>query len=274
MSSTEQERLQQNLSAIVDKLRDANRSLNGRLLLLRGYTPRDVYDVTFSNLDHDACNKLSRQCRESDDQLDEDDLSLVYGEVQYESFQNVLDRGLEGIASVHSPTFYDLGSGVGRAIILAALSCKFGKVCGIELMTGLHGEAQQRVAQYRVLSNICAEHACPIPQPPVSLVEGDIFKKDWSDGNLVFCNCTMFSDGMLDQLGSCAEKLKKGSLFISTTHILRSAVFDLVDTQVFDMSWGTATVYFHRKKPIGKWLGKILGGKTPRATNTNQTNRY
>lgn len=42
-----------------------------------------------------------------------------------------------------------------------------------------------------------------------------------------------------------AEKLKQGAYFLSTSHVLQSALFEVVKSYNFKMSWGTATLFIH-----------------------------
>lgn len=45
-----------------------------------------------------------------------------------------------------------------------------------------------------------------------------------------------------------AEKLKQGAFFLSTSHVLQSALFEVVKSLNFKMSWGTATLYVHVRR--------------------------
>lgn len=39
--------------------------------------------------------------------------------------------------------------------------------------------------------------------------------------------------------------MKQGAFFLSTSHVLQTALFEVVKTIQFKMSWGTATLYIH-----------------------------
>ena len=62
----------------------------------------------------------------------------------------------------HEYTFLDIGSGKGRALLLAAAQ-GFRRVVGVEIAPELHATAQQNVAKWR------AQH----PEPPIDLYLGD-----------------------------------------------------------------------------------------------------
>jgi Histone methylation protein DOT1 len=54
------------------------------------------------------------------------DKSLIYGEVDYMSFARILRK----LAPAAGSTFYDLGSGTGRAVFVARISQDFSKCIG------------------------------------------------------------------------------------------------------------------------------------------------
>ena len=51
----------------------------------------------------------------------------------------------------------------------------------------------------------------------IRFYEGDAVKIGWYDADVVFCNSTCFPDSLLRDLASRANKLRPGTLFITTT---------------------------------------------------------
>jgi hypothetical protein len=47
-------------------------------------------------------------------------------------------------------------------------------------------------------------------------------------------------------------------------------MFEVVETQQHVMTWGSATVYIQRKKPMAKWAARIAGGNTHGARTTQR----
>lgn len=78
-------------------------------------------------------------------------------------------------ASLRGATFIDMGSGKGRAVMLATLY-PFGKVVGVELSPELHAIASTNLAAY---THHSPQHA------PVELVQGDAAAYAFPDGPLV-----------------------------------------------------------------------------------------
>lgn len=58
--------------------------------------------------------------------------------------------------------------------------------------------------------------------------------------NLCVCVYREWAD-----ISLAAEKLKQGAFFLSTSHVLKSALFEVVKSLNFKMSWGSATLYVH-----------------------------
>lgn len=119
----------------------------------------------------------------------------------------------------------------------------------------------------------CAEkrkRALEIIKPPlvktdIDFISGSVFTTKWEDGDLVFCHGTCFSDQDWAKVSIAAEKLKQGAFFVSTTHVLRTGLFEVVKSLNFPMSWGSAIVYIHRRRKIGRWAAQMLrGGRSTR----------
>jgi len=166
--------------------------------------------------------------------------SLIYGEVEFQSFARVLRK----IMPAPGGKFYDLGSGTGKAVFVARFLHDFDSCVGIEILEGLHEAGEEVVQRYD-------EHfrkylACSSPGD-VKLVKGSVMKEDWSDGDLVFANSTCFDDELMDGVSFKAEALKPGAFVVTFTKGLTSNAFEIMERKRYKMSWGPATVYIHRR---------------------------
>ena len=74
-----------------------------------------------------------------------DQKTLVYGEVDFHSFCEVLSS----IMPPAGGTFYDLGSGTGRAIFVAAFVQDFVRLVGIEILDGLYEASTEVLDRFR-----------------------------------------------------------------------------------------------------------------------------
>ncbi|GIW66924.1 MAG: methyltransferase [Candidatus Parcubacteria bacterium] len=165
------------------------------------------------------------------------DKSFVYGEIVPESFCEILEK-----ANTNENTiFYDLGSGVGKAVILAKLIFNVKKSIGIEYLESLIQASQ---TAYNKLKNFIF-----LNDGSVIFINNDIFNFDFSDGDLIFINSTCFSDEQLDILTKLSLKLKSGSkLIVLTKKINDCENFNLLLENQYPFSWGSATVRIYQRR--------------------------
>lgn len=66
------------------------------------------------------------------------------------------------------------------------------------------------------------------------------------------CTCREWS-----QISLSAESMKQGAFFLSMSHVLQTALFEVVKTLQFKMSWGTATLYIH-VRDTDPWMWRVV----------------
>jgi len=130
------------------------------------------------------------------------DNSALYGEIPPASFAELLRR----LAVRPDIRFYDLGSGTGKLVALAALMGF--EATGIELEPGRH---QRALAARAALVRRGALKRGGSPQ----LVQGSILEHDFSDADLVFADSVAFSPEMMETLARSAAKMKPGTRVVS-----------------------------------------------------------
>jgi SAM-dependent methyltransferase len=166
---------------------------------------------------------------------------VVYGEVVMPAmaaiFHKLNQRGLLTEGGV----FYDLGSGIGKAVIAAALLHPFSKCTGIELLKNLHAlsvKLQKKFLKSTAnTKNICHN---------IEFVNGDIFLVDWSDASCFFANSTCFDSETMSKL--CHSPLKPGTIGITTSKRLHKSQWRLLELFHLRMSWGQASIFLHTKR--------------------------
>jgi hypothetical protein len=106
---------------------------HSRDVTLKGIARRKLMETLFSDVDSEAAAFTDRAGVRLDDS------SFTYGDVDYCSFQNLLKT----INLTDGLIFYDLGSGIGKAIIAAAFSeIHFQRCIGIESLPSLAALSQ------------------------------------------------------------------------------------------------------------------------------------
>lgn len=169
------------------------------------------------------------------------DKSLTYGEVVPESFHTIISQ----IEPKEGEIFYDLGSGTGKAVILASLFFRFSKVFGLEKLEDLWKCSRD------VLQRFETEFKGLLPKDAqtsiIDFINEDFLEYDFSDADIVFTHSTCFSEELMENVKRRLERLKKGARVITATKTLDSGLFTLIKQEEYQFSWGRATVYFYTK---------------------------
>ena len=176
------------------------------------------------------------------------DGGMIYGELKrYE-----LDNYFDAVAPLlrRDGAMYDLGSGLGKVVMSAALSLPFERCVGVELLGYRHRMAQQRLDQLLTLreqalqslpARPAAGMALQLPsgkhapvshllnlERRISLIEQDMFETDLGDASLVFIYSTCFGPLMPALAERLAQVLPEHALVSTTTYQLRHPAFRLV----------------------------------------------
>lgn len=150
---------------------------------------------------------LSRQAR-----VHHDDLDYIYGEINFISFIALLS-----LAKPNSETiFYDLGSGIGKAVIACALVYPVQKATGIELLPILHHAAHNRAAQLALIP--AYEHLAT----KIQFINTDFFTVCLEDATFIFVNSTAFFGLTWQRLSHLIEQLPNLQTVITTSKPLLS----------------------------------------------------
>lgn len=135
--------------------------------------------------------------------------TFCYNEVFPFAFLQLLIR-LEdyGIEFGEEPHFVDLGSGVGKTLVVASLLNKFKRVIGIEIVPGLFRKGQDIVKKFN------SYYRTPMDQSDIELWLGDGTNMDWSFASLVYIQATNFDEIMMNRISEMADRLAPGSVVI------------------------------------------------------------
>ena len=221
-------------------------SYKNELLQLVRREVEAICNEVFDDCDFDAGKEASNAEREERGGNFKN-RSLNYGEIEYKAFLEIL-RQLEKFGvDPAGKTFYDLGSGTGKALVCARLAADFGKVAGVEVLTTLVEKAAVAVDRFhtRYLEDlVCAT--------PIEQCEGSLMTHKWGDGDVIFCNSTAFDRELMGNMSrKAAACMKKGAIFITFTKALHDydakKCFEELERTRMKMSWGPATVIYHRK---------------------------
>ena len=184
----------------------------------------------------------------ADDELAQwlvDDGRLIYGEFTQQELDNYF-AALQPYLPAQGH-FIDLGSGLGKVVLSAALALPGMRCMGVELLGFRHEMAQARLAA--VLAAGMAEDAAAAGEVAgrVRLLRQDMFEADVSDATLVFIYSTCFAPLMERLAGKLARELPPGALVTTTTVPLRHAAFELLQQFAAPgVAWTTVFLYRRR----------------------------
>lgn len=158
--------------------------------------------------------------------------NLTYGEIDFDGFLQLLYEVPE---ITKRRVFYDLGSGVGKVVVAAALLGNFIEVNGIEIVPPLHEQAVMAANHCRALKNL----------PSINFFQGDFLQGDYTRADLVFTHSTCFSQSLMYALEEALSVLSPGVIVLTVSQSLPK--MEIIKVQKYPFKWGLGTVYFHKK---------------------------
>lgn len=182
---------------------------------------------------------LSHQAR---NRLGTEDRSLTYGEVMAEGFLEVLDKA----APRAGETFYDLGSGTGRAVFLAAMAHPFGRLVGIEFLDTLHQAAVAVSARFD--AEVRPHLSAPRKDAAIELRGGDFLEADLSDAGVIFMQSNCFEPPLMKALVKKFEAVPAGVRILALGQFLNAPHLDLEETGPCELGWGSSFFALYRRR--------------------------
>ena len=159
----------------------------------------------------------------------------VYGEILYDSLEVLLDTLRVGSTDV----FYDLGSGVGKAVMQVALNTDAKKVVGLELSANRMDRAFEAKERLIALGYTKAAEK-------LELKEQDFLEASIDDATIIFLCSTCFPDDMMEKLTEKITGLDKPVKIITLRRINDPQV-QLIHEYKLPMSWSEGSpVYIYK----------------------------
>ena len=194
----------------------------------------DEHERVFQQLYHHANGfLLSQQARQKSDSLD-----YVYGEIKLLPF-----LALFSLAQPDEQTvFYDLGCGVGKAVLACAMVYPINKSVGIEILPQLYFNACRQVDYLAQLPNY-AEQA-----KKIEFILGDFLEVNLDEATIIFINSTSFFGPTWEKICARIEQLPQLKIVITTSKTLPGKHFKVILQTQIEMSWGVVFAYIHARK--------------------------
>jgi SAM-dependent methyltransferase len=212
------------------------------LLYEKGWQGTFHYDKCFKVLNklYEGINTTKISLEEREDKKIQDG-TYTYGEVMPYSLAKILELAQPKPGEV----FYDLGSGGGKAIFVAALLYDFAKVCGIEKLSGLYQLSVQLLDRLNNLPEY--KEYFPNKKLNIQFIQDDFRNQDISDADIVFISATCFMGELWDAIVAKLGNLKPGTRIILGSKRLQAGAYQLLHSDLHLMSWGMNSVNIYRK---------------------------
>ena len=150
--------------------------------------------------------------------------AMTYGELTIEGFNTILDF-LKEKKMKNSMSLVDLGSGMGKVPIMAAHYGKAEKAMGIELAKERHDIAEKMLKELPELKD------------KLKFINGDMFKYDVSDYNVVYISNLCFSEEINQRLSEKLQKELPTGAFIFASKKLNGPKIDYLGSIKVKMTW-------------------------------------
>ncbi len=177
--------------------------------------------------------QLSQQARKKQDAIE-----YTYGEIEFLPFIALLSL----VALDHKTIFYDLGSGVGKAVLACAMVYPVSKCVGVELLPELHQAACNQTARL-VTQQDYMEKA-----KKIEFIQGDFLKVNLDDATLIFVNSTTIFGSVWENLCARLNNLPKLHTLITTSKTITPHDSFHISSTKIEMSWGIVEAYIHTRK--------------------------
>ncbi len=200
-----------------------------------------TFHQVFSDISAEDARQLSATSRAEDSLSANGD--FTYGEINFRSFASIL----RGVHTTPGSRLLDLGAGIGKPVIAAALLFDFQACVGIEQLRGLYKVACSRPK--RLLRLLQGQGGLPEDLPDMEFSNTSFFDTSWRDYDVVFLSSTTFTADTLTRIATKSRELPHGAMLISLTHPLNAPHLKEQSRRTLDMSWGPAMVIVHRRIP-------------------------
>jgi SAM-dependent methyltransferase len=193
---------------------------------------KSIYESIFIGLDGYKVSFAEKENREKKEDIFKD---ILYGEVSLELLYAlfVLPPVNEYISD--AKVFYDLGSGIGNAVISAYLTGAFKKCVGIELMNLLYETSL--IAKKRMNES-----------EGVFFINGNILNVDISEADIVLFCCPTKDENLRYKMEEKFKTLKKNSIILSLIHKFKdNDNFELLNFKDVKVAWGETPLFTYRK---------------------------
>ena len=192
-------------------------------------THEPAYQKLFASVDGFA---LSHQAR-----VDHDAFEYTYGEIDFISFIALLFL----VKPDKHTIFYDLGSGIGTAVLACAMVYPVKKSVGIECFSTLHDTAVRQKQRLEQHPDYCHRETL------IDLIHANFLHVPMNDATLIFINSTAYFGETWEKLNQQLEAMPHLTTVITLSKPLCCSGFVTTQTTRINVSWGEVQAYIHQR---------------------------
>ncbi len=197
---------------------------------------KPIYDKIFNGVNGYSVSLQEKQQKIKQKYIE----NLIYGEVPFELLYALFV--FEPIKDIMNSRgiFYDIGSGIGNAVIGSYLIGNFEKCIGIEILDSLYDIS--KMVESRV-KNIYPRVDCEI-----QFKHGNMLDFDISDGDIILFCCPNKDDKIRFKMEEKFLTLKSNSVIISLIHSFNNKTdFSLITSRMVKSTWGETPMAIYKK---------------------------
>ena len=178
---------------------------------------RSLYEHAYEGLDRDVGLEIAEESNKSQTRVP--GIGWFYGELSWSGSWDLI-----GLAKPREgDVFMDLGSGLGKMVLSAAMTRRFKECRGVEILPELHAKAAAALGRLR---DAVGEEAFAM-LPPVRLECGDMLAADVADADIVYCFATCFSPEIVSALeAKLAAEMKPGARLVLVSKQMETDAFE------------------------------------------------
>ena len=169
------------------------------------------------------------------------DVHLAYSEIRFETFAIILKKCHSKYGGLQEPggVFYDLGSGLGKALFAALMIFEFERCTGYEQLDMLHDGARELADKWDRTKDRNLFLTEGQRRTEVDLVNEDFLSDHVTleDATMVFMNSTCYGEDMMLKIAAKCEKMGPETWVITHTKRLPSVHFDMLEECRMMQSW-------------------------------------
>ncbi len=198
---------------------------------------KPLYDKIFHGFNGYGISLLEKEQRQNKEPIFRD---ILYGEVSLELLYALYVLPPINEYIKNCKIFYDLGSGIGNAVISSYLTGAFEKCVGVELLDTLYATSNKAFERLVEFDKNARNR--------VKFLHDDILNVDFSDADIILFCCPTKDEELRSKMENRFKILKNGAIIMSLIHRFENEKdFELLDAKLVRVAWGETPLFIYKR---------------------------